>query len=404
MKRKKTAPPSLRKFFPFLIILIIIPLLGCNLLNRIGIGSSEAESMSLDEALEVEPLDSRPTVLEEMGPPDAFTLKFQELEGQTVRWETWSYFDFNTLFEFIDGELLWNIELEPVPDGSIYAHFYEPEQFQAGMSSADVRNLLSDQELLEIDLEALDLEGSLALAGDQILLAFENDQLVYVETVILSPDPEGVPLIDTPPDQIPDSIPTAEAAEAEEPFSFEDQFESDMPLAVPNASEDFMILKNINGQGKFTAFIPGRLLVAYYEDITLADFSLEVDLTFQSPAPGTKAGVIIRGEDPLNGMDHYLHIAIAPVEESLILSVFYETEWKRWDVIDIPAKFVHQDGAYHLGVVGRGDEIFIFLDDVSVAQLRESDVINAGIFGLSLVTEEVPDNVFFDNLVIKETP
>ena len=49
----------------------------------------------------------------------------------------------------------------------IYAHFYEPEQFSAGMSAADVNYLLSDQDLLEIDLEALDLEGSLALAGDQ---------------------------------------------------------------------------------------------------------------------------------------------------------------------------------------------------------------------------------------------
>ena len=98
----KTAPPSLRKFFPLILIFIIIPLLGCNLLNRIG-SSAGKDEMTLEEALEIEPLDNRSTVFEEMGPPDAFTLKFQELEGQTVRWETWSYFDFNTLFEFIDG-------------------------------------------------------------------------------------------------------------------------------------------------------------------------------------------------------------------------------------------------------------------------------------------------------------
>jgi hypothetical protein len=129
-----------------------------------------------------------------------------------------------------------------------------------------------------------------------------------------------------------------------------------------------------------------------------------VDITFQDPGIGTKAGVIFRGEDPLNGMDHYIHIAIAPVEESLILSVFHETEWKRWDAIDIPAEFVSPDMSYHLAVVGRGEEVFVFLDDVSIAVLRENDVINPGVFGLSLAAYQVPDTVFFDNLVIKETP
>lgn len=397
----KTAPLSLRRLFPLFLIFIIIPLLGCNLLNRIGSGAG-GDEMTLEEALEIEPQDNRPTVFEEMGPPDAFTLKFQELEGQSVRWETWSYFDFNTLFEFIDGELLWTIDLEPVPDGSIYAHFYEPGQFQAGMSAADVQNLLWDQELLEIDLAALDLEGSLALAGDQILLAFENDQLVYVETVILSPDPDGIPLVDTPPEQIPEISPSAEAAEA--PSSLQDLFESAAPLAIPNASEDFMTLENISGQGKFTTLYPQSLLVAYYENFSLADFSLQVDITFQNPGTGTKAGVIFRGEDPLEGMDHYIYIGVAPVEENLVLAVFHETEWKRWDLIDIPPEFVDPGGVYHLAVVGRGEEIFVFLDDVSVALLRENAVINPGYFGLSLAAYEVPDTVFFDNLTIEEIP
>ena len=77
-------------------------------------------------------------------------------------------------------------------------------------------------------------------------------------------------------------------------------------------------------------------------------------------------------------MDHYIHIGIAPVEETLVLSVFHDTEWKRWDLIDIPPEFVDPDGVYHLAIVGRGEEIFIFLDDVSVAVLRESEVINPG--------------------------
>ena len=185
----KTAPPSLRKFFPLFLIIILIPLLGCNLLNRMGSGSSDSEAMSVEEALAVTPLDSRPTMIEEMGPPDAFTLTFQELEGQIVRWESWSYFDLTAQFDFIDGELLWSVELEPVEDGSFYAHWYDPLEFQAGMSLAEVTALFPEQEFQEIDLSALDVDSSLALAGEQILLGFTDDQLVYVETVILSPDP-----------------------------------------------------------------------------------------------------------------------------------------------------------------------------------------------------------------------
>ncbi len=396
----KPATPSLRSFLPFFIILILIPLLGCNLIDRITTRGGP-EDMSLEEALEVEPLDGRPTVLEEMGPPDSFTLKFQELEGQIVRWETWSYFDFTTLFEFIDGELLWTIELEEVPNGSIFAHFYEPEMFQAGMTVADVKSLLAGQELLEINLAALDLEGSLALAGDQILLAFENDRLVYVETVILSPDPEGIPLVAAAPDLIPDS-PSPDVDQQQ--TSLQDQFEADLPLAIPIAIDEFMTLEHVDGLGKLTSFSPQSLMVAYYKDISLADFTLEVDITFQDPGTGAKAGVIFRGDDPQDGLDHYIHIAIAPVEEKLVLSVFLDKEWKRWDLIDIPPDFIHSDGSYHLGLVGRGGEIFILLDDLAVAKLQEGDVINPGIFGLSLAAYEVPETVFFDNLVIMEHP
>jgi len=49
-----------------------------------------------------------------------------------------------------------------------------------------VKALLDDQILDEIDLSDVDLEGGVALAGDQILLGFQDDRLVFVETVILT--------------------------------------------------------------------------------------------------------------------------------------------------------------------------------------------------------------------------
>lgn len=173
------------------ILLGAILALGCNLAARPGPAAeptsvSEATGMSLATALTIPPEDGRPTVLEKLGPPDAFSLRFDDLQGQTVRWETWSYFDFGTRFDFVDGELLWTIELEPIPDVAIYAHFYDPEDFRGGMTIAQVKALLDDQVLEEIDLRAVDLEGGVALVGDQILLGFQDDRLVFVETVILT--------------------------------------------------------------------------------------------------------------------------------------------------------------------------------------------------------------------------
>jgi hypothetical protein len=126
-------------------------------------------------------------VLEKMGAPDAFSIRFEIVEDQVVRWETWSYFDYESAMDFVDGELLWTMDLEPVPDGSLYAHYYNPEDFYAHMSVDEVRALLSWQTLEEIDLSEGEIESGVMLVGDQILLGFDQGRLVYVETLILEP-------------------------------------------------------------------------------------------------------------------------------------------------------------------------------------------------------------------------
>lgn len=198
-----------RRKFPLILFLISsLVLFGCVLTRGVsefvGRISPFYEEMSLEEALAVPPEDRRPTVLEEMGAPDTFTVQFQELEGETIRYETWSYYDFQSRFDFIDGELLWTAELEPLPDGSLFPHYYQPEDFQAGMSVEEVRDLLEGRELLEIDLAEGDIPGGLGLVGDQILLGFDQDRLVYLETMALSPD-EGGGDLDLPGENVDDS-------------------------------------------------------------------------------------------------------------------------------------------------------------------------------------------------------
>ena len=410
----KTVSPPRRSLFPILLILILLTITGCGLLDGSAEPDPEEPAMSLEEALAVEPEDARPRVLEEMGPPDAFTIEFQELEGQIVRWETWSYFDFTAQFDFIDGELLWTIELEEVEDGSIYAHWYDPLEFQAGMSQAEVESLLLDQELLEVDLGAVDLEGSLLLAGDQILLGFQDDQLVYVETVILSPDPEGEPLADLPaeppveeptqePPTAPPAEPTPEPTEAQL-TRFEDDFEGQPALAVPLFGEEYMEYGVIDGDGALTSHFPGGVLVAYYQEPELADFRLELDLRPLGFAAGSKAGVLFRSEYPNAGAEYYNMLTILPNEGQISFQVWYGGEWSQYETKDIPEELIPPYGIYRMKIDCQGDRVRVYLGDQLAGEFISDLILDPGYFGLTILSSREPETVLFDNLVITSYP
>ena len=402
----KNASPPFRKFLPLIIILIIIPLLGCNLTNILGDRFSKSDTMSLEEALEVTPVDARPTVLEEMGPPDTFTINFSDLEGQTVRWENWSYFDFTRQFDFIDGELLWTIDIEEVPDGSIYAHFYDPLEFQASMSLAEVQNLLPGQELVEIDLAAVDLEGALILAGDQIMFGFVDDQLVYVETVILSPSEDGQPLGDfgsgtnqgnQPEETTPDPTDSA-------PINFVDDFESDISLAKPVFDSSFMEYENIDGKGVLTTHYAQAVMVAYYDEPIMDDFILEVEIHPLSFAEGAKAGVMFRSENPTIGSDYYYLIAVMPSRQEIRFEAWYGGEFSVWEYQSIPPDLVPQYDIYNLEIDCQADSIKVYLRDKLAAEFSNDLIGDPGNFGLIIVSPDPGETALFDNLAISEHP
>ena len=149
---------------------------------------SEETGLSLDEALSMPVEDHRERMLELMGPPDTFRLIFQELQGTVMRREEWAYYDLGARFDFVDGQLIWTVDLEPVPDVAIYAHFYDPRDFTAYMSAAEARELLAGQELAEMDLAEGDIPEGLFLGADQLMLGFDQDRLVYAESFYLVPE------------------------------------------------------------------------------------------------------------------------------------------------------------------------------------------------------------------------
>ncbi len=149
------------------------------------------KAMTLDQALAIQQTDSRPQVLQQMGQPDAFEITYAELNGKPVREEEWSYFDDQKRFDFVNGALLWTVNIDPMPDFSMNAAVYDPLSFTDGMSISDVKSLLKGQQLSEFDLADYAVPGGQALAGDQILLGFDGGKLVYVRTFELAPEGES---------------------------------------------------------------------------------------------------------------------------------------------------------------------------------------------------------------------
>ncbi len=135
--------------------------------------------------------DQRPEIRATLGGPDAFRLAFVPVEGGTVRHEVWDYLELGTRLEFVDGELVFTADLEPLEGDAWYPVHLDPAEFVAGMTPGEVRAQLAGVALEELDLSEATGDGGFALVGGQVLIAFAGDQLVAVETFPLVPDPDG---------------------------------------------------------------------------------------------------------------------------------------------------------------------------------------------------------------------
>jgi hypothetical protein len=94
----------------------------------------------------------------------------------------------------VDGEAVWMIEIEPLPEGTFFARWYDPLDFMSGMTGTEVSQLVATsspagEKPQRIDLAegGEDLAGGSTLVGDQIVIGLHNDLLVYVETIALMP-------------------------------------------------------------------------------------------------------------------------------------------------------------------------------------------------------------------------
>lgn len=166
-----------------------MPLAGCSGSDTAGSDTTATPS----ETIEAGPVvDRRADVLAELGSPDSFVISVQEADGQAARFESWTYAAAATQIDFLDGEVLWDIEIPPTDDGTLLPQMYSPEEFELLASRDEIVEALGRPALTEVDATDVGVDGAEVWAGEQLLLAFVDDQLVYVETYPLVPAESGV--------------------------------------------------------------------------------------------------------------------------------------------------------------------------------------------------------------------
>lgn len=369
--------------------------LACNLSRATqGETPSPQAEMTLAEALEVAPEDARPEVLRLMGIPDSITITWQELEGQPVRLEEWSYYDSETRFDFVDGELAWTVDIPAAPDGSLFAHQYDPLDFASTLTLGEVKAMLADQTLVEGSLAEADAPGGLALIGDQILLGFDGGRLVFVQTFILSPDgstaaePPGVSTLDPLAATLAPDTPVPAAL-------LIDDFEG---AAQPLFGTGFMTFTEQSGEGVLTSYSASGVVPVMCDEPVLADFALEVDVRFPQAQSTSIAGIVFRSDDAAGGLDYYYQFAFLPTERKVNLDLRKDGQWSTLATAPIPDGVVVPGAIDRLRVEADGSQLRLRVNGTSLLEANDDSLTAPGVVGLSLVAAQTSDSVFFDNL------
>jgi hypothetical protein len=126
-------------------------------------------------------------IVEEFSWPQSFTIfEAEDEQGDPVRYETWTYYDGQISYIFLDGIFHFDQSAEILPNNSIPTP-HHPNQFTLGTSI--------DQQLTsKPDIDWVKMPGIESLQEDmqiylstQLMAGFTQDHLIYVEVMALVP-------------------------------------------------------------------------------------------------------------------------------------------------------------------------------------------------------------------------
>ena len=127
-------------------------------------------------------------VYDDFGWPDAFMImEIDDIEGHQVRLETWAYYQGNIIFTFSDGVFKGEGEVETLPNNYLPSP-HHPVQFTLGSTPDQIQAILIDFPLVPIEDSETIQEGVQVIAGQQLMLTFMDDRLIYVDALAFIPE------------------------------------------------------------------------------------------------------------------------------------------------------------------------------------------------------------------------
>jgi hypothetical protein len=128
------------------------------------------------------------TVVNDFGWPDSFTItEIDNTQGEHIRHEIWVYYQGRTSYVFLNGLFISSNEVEELPQGYMPTPF-QPDQFQTGTSLDRLQIQIGESELLPLDDSDVISDGVQLYFGQQLIIGFMEDRLVYVEALAFIPE------------------------------------------------------------------------------------------------------------------------------------------------------------------------------------------------------------------------
>lgn len=195
-------PPKKKKKAIWLFIVIPLAVIACCVVLAIiaysfGLLNWYLSDDQVDQAQETTLIDNQDAVelsedqqlvYEDFGWPDTFTLsEIDNLEGDSVRYETWVYYYGKSSYTFADGVFITSGEAQPLPEGFTPAP-YQPNHILLGASPEQAKDWMGNNPLTLVEESGAIQEGGKFYVGQQIILGFLDDRLFFVDTFAFIPD------------------------------------------------------------------------------------------------------------------------------------------------------------------------------------------------------------------------
>jgi hypothetical protein len=131
--------------------------------------------------------------VQDYGYPDSFSILFYQQSDennqvQEIRLETWIMVDDSLTLTFFNGNLT-ETETTEIQKNAYFPAGYRPESFIANMSLDEILSAAGVQEYLVVPLEDELLEDSEVYYAGQLMFGLKDNQLRYIETVLLEETP-----------------------------------------------------------------------------------------------------------------------------------------------------------------------------------------------------------------------